>query len=211
MGLFDSNGGEVFAPASYVHQFEEILEYVDTQIFGSQHLTLLTLSMPGFFPGHGIPGYHIQEMITYRATEVPPVMRNHISRPFFELYLIWEKEIALQAEKKIVRNGALGEHFSDADFRRMLIACALTAVRYRVLQHRELFPTAALRTLKSAYSDPTIPEAHRRMLFQKKSEIPKEVLAQPYRLDGYLLLIFANMAMADNRPMEDAFHYLTNT
>lgn len=209
MTELSSGDGAFVDPASYVHQFKAVIERIDRHVFEKHgaHISATVLQEP--FPGLECSGRHIQRVVTYRAVRpVYPLARDLSVTNYIESYLIWGREVESLADKKVIRKGA---PCGDADFHRMLTACAIMLVRHRVLEHPQFFPNLALRTLTSTYYDQSVPEVHRCRLFQKKAQIPSAILSDRILLDGYLLLILAGMVEEDGHPVDDALHYLTNS
>lgn len=206
------DNSETFDPATYVAQFSGILERFDEYVFLPHKAAIKAIIHPGRFSPHHVTGYHLGNMVMYSVIRLAhPEMIRLIGQNYIESYTIWGKEIELLAEKKLVGNGALGFQWTDADFRLMLISYALAIVRYRVLQNKDFFPLAKLRTLANVYSDETIPAEHRQKLFKRRSDIPREIFSNQFLLDAHILLLFVSMAMEDGRPIKDALRYLTNT
>ncbi|MDO8520710.1 MAG: hypothetical protein Q7S52_01215, partial [bacterium] len=152
---------------------------------------------------------HVKKVITYRVIyPAHPFTVGLMGEKFIESYFIWGEEIELIADEKL-KNAAV-QDFSDARFLRMLTACALVAVRYRVLWNKNFFLNARLRTCASAYRDTTIPEQHRTRLFAKHKECA-DLAKDPFALDAHILLTLVQMAQDDGAHLLDTLHYLTNS
>ena len=197
-----------FDSATYVSQLEMILERFDWLTFSSHKAAIKSVVLPQHFLGPHSEGYHINNLITYRVIALKrSAMKTLIGSDHLEAYFIWGKEVESEAERRLVGKSTF-EKYGDADFRQLLIAHALAAVRYRVLQNLRFFPKAKLRTVVSAYCDETLPAAHRQQLFQKKSEIPRKIHANPFLLDTHILLLLLDMARNDGCEVEDMMPYL---
>ncbi|OGZ06588.1 MAG: hypothetical protein A2942_04525 [Candidatus Lloydbacteria bacterium RIFCSPLOWO2_01_FULL_50_20] len=208
----EAEDGETFDPSSYAVQFKEIIERIDAHVFLPQEEAIGAALIPGRFPGNRSAGYHAQGLATYRVIRPTfPATKELIGKDYIEGYFVWGKAVATSAEAKLLGRGALGTKWSDADFRRMLNACAMVLVRHRVLQNKQFFPNAKLRSVKNVYCDEAIPLIYRKKLHLKRNEISREVSADQFHLDSYLLLFLVYMVENDGYPMEDALHYLTNT
>lgn len=194
--------------ATYASQLEMILERLDWFTFSPHKADIKSAVLPHHFPGPRSAGYHINNFITYHVIPLKrPAMKAFLNAEYLEVYYIWAKEVEALAERKLARGGTF-EKYGDADFHQLLLAHALAAVRYRVLQNQRFFPRARLRTISSSYCDTTLPDHHRQKLFQKRWEIPQEVNAHPFLLDAHILLLLVDMARSDGCDIQDMVPYL---
>ncbi len=205
---FDSPDGILDTP-TYADRLGAIVEEIDEKAFLPFRNGIKATPLEKRFPGERSAGYHVKKVITYRAIRpAHPFTKRLLKKEVIESYFIWGGELDRIAEEKF-RNTAV-EDMSDGKFLRMLIACALVAVRYRVLQHKEFFPNARLWSLAGVYNDASIPEHYRTQIFAKRRTCV-ELAGDPLALDAHILLTLVQMAQDDGTKILDALHYLTNS